>query len=90
MLKFIKFIKGLKIPKTVSGIIVMGLGVGLSAIPVPGIQAVGAKVIYTGGAITIAGLSFKATKLKKAEKGKKWLALTENEREAIERLRKKK
>ena len=83
-------IASIKLPKTVTGLLTIALGIGISAIPVPGVQAVGAKVIMAGGATVLAGLTMKGVKAAKAKKGERWMAVTENERESIKKMRKKK
>lgn len=85
----LKKIMKLKIPKTVTGLLIVGVGVGVSFIPVPAAQAIGAKIIYSGGAVVIAGVTAKAYRAKKAGPGQKWIAVTEHERETIKKLRKK-
>ena len=84
------FIKKIKIPKMITGILGVGLGVGISAIPVPGCQAVGGKIMMASGGIVVAGIIGKGRRFVKAEKGKKWVAITEHERQALETLRRKK
>ena len=86
----LSFVKKIKVPKLVTGLVGIGLGIGISAIPVPGTQAIGGKVMWAGGAVVVAGLAGKARRLVTAEKGKKWVAITEHEREALNKLRKKK
>ena len=83
------FVKKIKLPKFVTGLLTVGVGIGLSAIPVPGCQVVGGKIMMTGGGIVIAGLVGKARRYVKAEKGKKWVAITEHERELLDKVRKK-
>jgi len=85
-----KFLKNLVSMKTVKGLATMAIGVGISAIPVPGLQAVGVKVIEGGGVLTVAGLLDKGRKAVKAKKGERWIAVTEKERDAIKKARKRK
>ena len=84
------FIRKIKLPKLVTGLLGLGVGVGISAIPVPGCQAVGGKVILASGGIIIAGIAGKTRRFVKAEKGKKWIAVTEHERAVLAKLRKSK
>jgi len=86
----LKFLKNLVSMKTVKGLATMAIGVGISAIPVPGVQAVGVKVIEGGGVLTLAGLLDKGRKATQAKKGERWMAVTEKEREALKKARKKK
>jgi len=79
-----------KTPKSITGILLTAAGIGISTIPVPVAQAVGGKIAYSGAAVFVGGLTSKAVKFKKAEKGKKWVAITENEREALKKIRKNK
>lgn len=85
-----KKVKSWKIPKSVTGIAVIGVGVGVAAIPVPGTEAVGGKIMLGGAGLLLTGLAGKAKRVVKAKKGEKWVALTEHERKALEKLRKNK
>ena len=75
-------------PKVLSGALLLSLGIGVSFIPVPGTQAVGGKMMIAGGTAIITGLIDKGVRFQKAEKGKKWVAVTEHERKLLTKLKK--